>query len=332
MNLADRFHGWFLTFLMLVQLIHITGFSIAPVSIHKRNLNSPVLSKRPALLPQSLDAVEPLLTTLSGPPTGEQYATYWGKTPRERYGKLFESVTVSFIGMFFSYFLSFIVGGFAGTILGAIFCFWTVLSPELQAYQRNQNFLNGQSVIDWNEQEQVFEDLQGGLYSALFTGHIAGVAVVESAWDETEYDLKDFEDYKMATDELELETGRPYLLRVRCADSAGRELQVHSRMSEEYLDEDGQSLVDIGMPVVGLLLSAKPDFSELAAISDLYVPDTYTWIGDYPYLDRGEMEHILEYNDHVWKKLQQERLPQKRRTMSAPSEDLQVGELVAPQQ
>jgi hypothetical protein len=123
----------------------------------------------------------------------------------------------------------------------------------------------------------------------------------------------------MEDDELERFTGEPYLLRVRVVSDITsstkkkqpimtttmtttmnfhhrhhpRELQVHARLSEEYLD------LRPGMPVVAILLSLSTRFDRLAAITNLYVPDAACWIGDYPYLDRVEMENLLAEDDYI---------------------------------
>jgi hypothetical protein len=106
--------------------------------------------------------------------------------------------------------------------------------------------------------------------------------------------------FSMETDELERYTGQPYLLRVECIDSTGRKLQLHARLSEEYLD------LRPGMPVTGILLSTSPRFTRLAALTDLYVPGAACWIGDYPYLDRAEVEALLAEDDEIWDALQAE--------------------------
>ena len=55
-----------------------------------------------------------------------------------------------------------------------------------------------------------------GLYGALFLGRLADVCVVEDAAATTdeEYDLSDFADYTMETDEMDQYTGNPYLIRI----------------------------------------------------------------------------------------------------------------------
>eukprot|EP00977_Amphora_coffeiformis_P005679 scaffold1193_cov158-Amphora_coffeaeformis.AAC.1 len=248
-----------------------------------------------ALVPLPSEELEQLLSV--GPPTGEQYATYWGRTPQERYGRILESSIVSFLGVFFSYFLSFVMGGFVATILGTLFFFWGILSPQFKAAQRNWEFLGGRQLVDpWKG-----GDPDGaGLYGALYLGFVDDVCVVEQSTDTREYDLADFEDYTMETDDLEQYTGEPYLLRVRLRDSKGRELQIHTRMSEEYLD------IQTKMPVMAILLSTRRKFDKLAAITDLFVPEADCWIGDYPYLNRVEVQSLLAEDDEIWAGLEQE--------------------------
>ena len=266
---------------------------VGAAAMNRRRL----LSKRHALIPLPAIDVEGLIAT--GVPTGPQYAAYWGRTPTEKYARFLESATVSFLGMFFSYFMSFVVGGFVATILGSLFVFWGILSPEFKAVQRNWEFLGGRELVDpW-----VNDSRHAGLYGSLFLGRIDDVCVVEDSLvsDKDEYDLADFMDYRMSSDDLEKLTGRPYLLRVKIGDETGRELQVHARLSEDYLD------VVAGMPVAAVLLSTTTRFDQLAGITDLYVPDIGCWIGDYPYLDRAGLEQLLATDDELWETLESER-------------------------
>ena len=266
-----------------------------------------------ALIPLDVSTLERIISS-SGKPTGAQYATYWGRTMKERYGRTIESATVGFLGVFFSYFLSFIVGGFIATILGSLFFFWGILSPELKAYQRNWEFLGGRTLVDFDiVQERRLNPEQAGLYGGLFVGHIEDVCVVEDTNDSEvdEYDLKGFSDYTMETDELDRYSGQPYLLRIRCTDQLGRTLQVHTRLSEDYLD------LQPGMPSAMLLMSTSPTFSKLAALTDIFVlmsgedNDVIEgcWIGDYPYLDRIEFEALLAEDDELWDALLDESSP-----------------------
>jgi hypothetical protein len=207
-----------------------------------------------------------------------------------------ESAIVTFLGVILSYCLSFAIGGFVATVLGSMFAMWTLLSPELRAYQRNWELLGGRALVDvWTTDSE-----REGLYGALFLGVIQHVAVVEDSSDVIEYDFTDFADYTMESDELEDETGLPYLLRVRLGDSRGRSIQLHARMSEEYLPlEPGQS-------VAGILLSTSPKFAQLSALTDFVVPEAACWIGDYPYLERNKLAAYL--NEELWEVSEDEQI------------------------
>jgi hypothetical protein len=264
-----------------------------------------------SLIPLPVEELARLVAT--GAPTASQYSSYWGRTKQEQYGRFLESSIVSFLGVFFSYFLSFVLGGFIATLFGCLFVFYGVLSPEFKAYQRNWEFLGGRPLVDpWTVDG---DPERAGLYGALFLGRIGDVSVVEDSNAVEEFSLVDFSEYTMETDELERYTGQPYLLRVEVIDSSGRDLQVHARLSEEYLD------LQPGMPVTGILLSTSPRFTKLAALTDLYVPSAECWIGDYPYLDRAELEALLAEDDQIWNALQEEELLEVPKDVSTIDDD-----------
>mmetsp|Transcript_3751 Transcript_3751/g.5607 ORF Transcript_3751/g.5607 Transcript_3751/m.5607 type:complete len:339 (-) Transcript_3751:278-1294(-) len=263
------------------------------------------------LLPIDKDDLGQIITKRL--PTPAQYATYWGRTSREQYNAAFEAFGVSFLGVFGAYFLSFAVGQFVATIFGTIAAFWFLLAPEFKAYQRNWELTGGRELVDpWTEEDyfDYNEEDKRGLYGAFYFGRISHVSVVEDPTDspDAEYSLDDFEGYSMEKDELEKLTGEPYLLRFRVTDdekddygSNGRELQIHTRMSEEYLS------LEIGMPVCSILLSSSQKFEYLAALTDFCIPDAGPcWVGDYPYIDRPILENILIKDDDLWNSLQNE--------------------------
>lgn len=273
------------------------GQRLLPTSRGKELQPSPT-ARNMALVPLPVEDVQDLLVV--GSPSGLQYATYWGRTKRETYNRLLESSMVAAIGCFFSYFLSFVVGGFVATIFGSLFAFWAVLAPDFKARQRNWEFLGGRAVVDpWMvEDETVIDGDNAGLFGSMLLGRVEDVCVVENNAATEEYDLNEFQDYKTEDDELEEITGFPYLIRLRISDDDGRELQIHARLSEEYLG------IERGMPVAGLLFSTSQSFSSLSAMSDIYVPDAGCFVGDYPYLNRPEMEDLLSSDDDLWNTLQ----------------------------
>ena len=216
-----------------------------------------------ALVPLPAEEIENVLVV--GSPSGLQYASYWGRTKREQYNRFFESSVVALIGVFFSYFLSFVLGGFIATIIGSLFAFWAVLSPDFKARQRNWEFLGGRAIVDpWMvEDGSIVDGDNAGLYGSLLLGKIDDACVVENDAGTEEYDLDEFQDYNRNEDELEEISGNPYLIRLRFSDDEGRELQIHSRMSEEYLG------IEQNMPAAAILLSTTQSFSSLSAMSDI---------------------------------------------------------------
>lgn len=236
-------------------------------------------------------------------PNGDQYVSYFGRTPKQRFNSLFEGVGVAFLGSMFAYFISFVIGQFFATLLGVIFLFWPILSPEFKAYQRNWELVGGRDLVDvWmDDEEDGFwggtPDDKRGLYGAYYVGRIEDVCVVDDvrASADEEYDLDEFNGYTMATDELENVIGLPWKLRLRLVDDEGRGMQVHSRLSEDYLG------IETGMNAVGALLSTSKEFGELAGMTDFCVLDdvdgaAVAWVGDYPYLDKDLFLRTLEEN------------------------------------
>lgn len=265
--------------------------SLALGHVTRRSKTSCV--QRNAMIPLQVEELKNLLS--AGAPTAAQYSTYWGRNSKEQYAKWNESALVMLLGTLFSYCLSFVFGSFVATLLGVVCFTWAILGPEFQAYQRNWELLGGRSLVDpWCVDGD--EDNQG-LYGALFLCRVTDVSVVEDALSLVEYDIDDFQDYTMEYDQLEQLTGIPYLLRVRLEDNDGRTLQVHARLSEEYLD------IHCNQPAAGILLSTSQKFTTLAALTDLVVPDAQCWIGDYPYVDRSELERLLSEDESIWNAL-----------------------------
>lgn len=253
-----------------------------------------------SLVPLDVGTLQQLLSTRA--PSAEQYASYLGRSNRERYDRFLESAIVTFLGTTFSYFMSFVLGSFVATIFGTLFLFWGVLSPELKAYQRNWEFIGGRRLVDPPEYNDDYDERPRGLYGALYVGRIESISVVEDARSPEEFLLDDFVDYDMDQDPLEKATGSPYLLRVACCDNMGRSLQVHARMSPEYL------VLQPDMLVTAVLLSKSPEFETLAALTDLYVPDEDVWIGDYPYLDRVETKRLWLEDEEVYEAILEEEI------------------------
>ena len=270
-----------------------------------------------SLVPAPVNELESILPSPSRSlaPTGDQYVAYFGRTPRERYDSIFEGASVAFMGSMFAYFVSFVIGQFLATCLGIVFLFWPILSPEFKAYQRNWELIGGRDLVDvWMDDDDfsyggggggdgmlLLPEDKRGLYGAYYVASIEDACVVDDvrATSDDEYDLSEFVDYTMSSDELESVTGIPWKLRLRLSDGSGRGMQVHSRMSEHYLG------IRPGMTAVGVLLSAGREFRKLAGMTDFCVLDVegdgsgveaVAWVGDYPYLDKAMFLRTLDEN------------------------------------
>ena len=190
----------------------------------------PMMSLIPAPI-NELRAIMPTPGYGTLAPTGDQYVSYLGRTPRERYDSLFEGVSVAFVGAMFSYFISFVIGQFLSTCLGVLFVFWPILRPEFMAYQRNWELVGGRDLVDvWMDDDDTNggrrDEDASGLYGAYYVARIEDVSVVDDVranFDE-EYDVSEFVDYKMSNDELEGMTGIPWKLRLRLVDEFGRSI------------------------------------------------------------------------------------------------------------
>lgn len=251
---------------------------------------------------------------------------------------------MAFLGCMFAYFISFVIGQFLATCLGIVFFFWPIVGPEIKSYQRNWELTGGRDLVDvwmdddddddvdgindrdgktsYNDYIRTLPEDKRGLYGAYYISRIVDVCVVDDvrATRDEEYDLSEFMGYTQASDEMESITGIPWKVRLRLTDDAGRGMQVHSRMSEEYLG------ICPGMTAVGVLLSTSKRFTKLAGITDFCILDVVlgntndddssrrrrrrrgnegggvanvkaiTWVGDYPYLDKAMFLRTLNEN------------------------------------
>ncbi len=52
--------------------------------------------------------------------TGDQWKYYWGITESDKFGKVYEALSATFFGLWISWFLTFLIGLPASTILGTV--------------------------------------------------------------------------------------------------------------------------------------------------------------------------------------------------------------------
>ena len=105
-----------------------TSTSNTFISKHINN-NRHTTQLQMSLIPIPVNELQDVLPTPSKlTPSGDQYVTYLGRTPQQRFNSLFEGVSIAFLGSMFAYFISFVIGQFFATLLGIIFLFWPILS------------------------------------------------------------------------------------------------------------------------------------------------------------------------------------------------------------
>lgn len=52
--------------------------------------------------------------------TGDQWRYYWGITESDKFGKIYEAASATFFGLWTSWFLTFLIGLPASTVLGTV--------------------------------------------------------------------------------------------------------------------------------------------------------------------------------------------------------------------
>lgn len=209
--------------------------------------------------------------------TGDQWKYYWGITESDKFGKIYEAASATFFGLWTSWFLTFLIGLPAATVLGTVFLFYWILAPGLAAYRRNVSFRGTYFARTPRDD---------GVFGALFSGRVVRVGRIRQA----------------------REYNRPEALVMSMEDESGRKLRVYAPILPSY------KKVRPGMRCEGLVLSESPDFDELMGVSDVFVPDCGAWVGEYPYIDkvpfkaflasrarrRGGMGEEMEGNEGFW--------------------------------
>lgn len=130
--------------------------------------------------------------------TGDQWKYYWGITETDKFGRLYEAMSMTFFGLWTSWFLTFMIGLPLATVLGTvsrsphrgseyksdaappscranlcagclvtqIFLFYWILAPGLAAYRRNVSFRGMKFARHLDDD---------GIFGALFSGKIVRV-------------------------------------------------------------------------------------------------------------------------------------------------------------
>lgn len=70
-------------------------------------------------------------------------------------------------------------------------------------------------------------------------------------------------------------------------DESGRTLEIITEWQESY------EALRVGMSFKTVIMSPRSDFSELGSVTDGYVPESNSWVGDYPYLSKDMFKSFV---------------------------------------
>lgn len=182
-----------------------------------------------------------------------QYGSYWGTNSMERVQRIFESVIVAYGGAWLAWFSSFMVGSLVSAVIGTALVLNWVYLPWLNARRRNAKM--------WPS--------EGQLYYALFSGRIISLKRL-----------------KRRAGKMIGAVAQEYLQLI-IADESERELEVITTWQDCYSHLRAQ------MKCETIIASPLRDFSSLYTMTELWVPSTDCWVGDYPYLRRDKFENLV---------------------------------------
>ena len=247
-------------------------------------------------LPMSLLHIPPpLLSPLLPltPPSGAQYSRSLLPQPSSPTGSgsstspIFETVSVTFLGLWTSYFVSFVLGAPVAIGLGTCAAFYGLIGPNLKALSKNW---------EMRQDLDVKGDGNGMLGGWLFVGR---VVYLDEEEDENENEEDDYDDYD---DDHDYDDDDDRRTRIRVKDESGRVLQLHFEgWRPEYVR------VKRGMSVVCLVLGvpkrtvpkkgrgrAPPSMERMVRNSEFFVPAADVYVGDYPFLNHEVLREIME--------------------------------------
>ena len=182
-----------------------------------------------------------------------QWISYWGNNPTERIQKVLESLLIAYGGAWLSWFLSFMSGSLVSAIVGTFLIFNWIYTPWITARRKNSLIWPRQRTLNY----------------ALYTGRIRSLERVRRRAGKTVGGV--FQEF----------------LQVEVDDEKGRCLEIVTQWQRGY------SQLRVGMRCESLVASRSRDFEDLSAVTDIWVPSTNIWLGDYPYLDRPRFTRLV---------------------------------------
>ena len=254
-----------------------------------------------ALRPLSKQAVDKLVPYVATP---EQLAWYSGRDATEVYEQALETTMVAFIGAWGSYFASFFIGSPLAVVTGTAFAANGLIKPFVSAYQRAVA-VRGDEEMD--PMSPVVEEMvRTQNVAALFAGTVESCVLVDRRGSpirrvarragkrnggDLRYDEED--DGSVWAGPREGRENEGQRLLVTVVDEAARRLSLEAVPFEDQL----RNLAPGQLCQTIVFSPVESGFQELYSTTDVYVEAVDAWIGPYPYLDRSEFKHFLDFLD-----------------------------------
>ncbi len=180
--------------------------------------------------------------------TGPQYSYYWGKGP-----DLLRRFLISFLSLVAVFAVGSIFGGGLQLIFGLVAGLYWLWAPAMWASLRNGKYRR-----------------LG--YSGFWQGQVLDVFVSE--------ELIGKEENVNQQGELVIVENRERRINLEVGDESGFTFQVQAPLKRSHKSIRPGDVAEM------LILSNRPDLSQVDKVSDAYLPDSDLWVSDYPCLQR----------------------------------------------
>jgi hypothetical protein len=222
------------------------------------------------LVPLTREKFEQVIPRIA---TGPQYKYYWGN-----FSDFLQRLLISVVSVSAVLLIKSLLGLDFGLIflVGLIGAFYWLWGPILWAGLRNYK-------------------CRGYKYGGFFRGRILDVWLTD--------EVKGKQETVNNKGELVIVENREKIINIEVGDESGFETSIQAPLRNEYKG------INTGQKVEMVVMSNRPDLSEIEEISDIYIPSRNMWVGNYPFLSR---EFFTEVSKRIRDGYDEDR-PQRRR-------------------
>ncbi|NES94655.1 MAG: phosphate ABC transporter permease [Desertifilum sp. SIO1I2] len=209
------------------------------------------------LIPLTRKKFEELIPTIA---TGNQYKHYWGKFP-----DFLRRLLISVIGVVVAFFARIAtLGSSSGILIFAlgitVGTYW-LWGPIFWASRRNATYRKHP-------------------YSGFWQGRVLDIYVTD--------DVVGTEETVNSRGELVIVENRERRLNIEVGDKTGFYTELQVPIRREY------RAIRPGQIALMLVMSDRPDLSQILQTSDIYIPKLKLWVSDYPCLRRDVFEEVSQ--------------------------------------